>query len=249
MSNTRTLELDISKEGAGTCIKVGQGDDGGTTIKALIYDNGDEFALSGATAWLVVLLPNKRNYYRGQCSVSGNAATITVDESKLCSVSGYTDEAYFTITKSGKTYSTERFAIEILRSALDGQQPAQNWDDAVQDLIDRGETAVKNANSAASAANTAAATANGAAEDATAAAQNALNIANAVAAIEPPSDDEVQELRDENATLATALVELQDGYIVLGETAYMPTNRRSALSGETVTVAQATVSGETATLN
>lgn len=284
MSNTRTLELDISKEGAGTCIKVGQGDDGGTTIKALIYDNGDEFALSGATAWLVVLLPNKRNYYRGQCSVSGNAATITVDESKLCSVSGYTDEAYFTITKSGKTYSTERFAIEILRSALDGQQPAQNWDDAVQDLIDRGETAVKNANSAASAANNAAsaantakqnadkatasanaaasaantaaasanaaaATANGAAEDATAAAQNALNIANAIAAIEPPSDDEVQELRDENATLATALVELQDGYIVLGETAYMPTNRRSALSGETVTVAQATVSGETATLN
>lgn len=333
MSNTRTLELDISKEGAGTCVKVGQGDDGGTTIKALIYDNGAEFSLSGATAWLVVLLPNKRNYYRGQCSVSGNAATITVDESKLCSVSGYTDEAYFTITKSGKTYSTERFAIEILRSALDGQQPAQNWDDAVQDLIDRGETAVKNANSAASAANTAAgkantaastansaatnannaadaantaasaantakqnadaattaannaasaantakqnadaatasanaaasaantaaasanaaaATANGAAEDATAAAQNALNIANSIAAIEPPSDDEVQELRDENATLATALVELQDGYIVLGETAYMPTNRRSALSGETITVAQATVSGETATLN
>lgn len=333
MGNTRTLELDISKEGAGTCIKVGQGDDGGTTIKALIYDNGAEFELAGATAWLVVLLPNKRNYYRGQCSVSGNAATITVDESKLCSVSGYTDEAYFTITKSGKTYSTERFAIEILRSALDGQQPAQNWDDAVQDLIDRGETAVKNANSAASAANTAAdkaktaastansaaknandaadaantaasaantakqnadaattaannaasaantakqnadkatasantaasaantaaasanaaaAAANGAAEDATAAAQNALNIANSIAAIEPPSDDEVQELRDENATLATALVELQDGYIVLGETAYMPTNRRSALSGETVTVAQATVSGETATLN
>ena len=312
MSNTRTLELDISKEGAGTCIKVGQGDDGGTTIKALIYDNGAELELSGATAWLVVLLPNRRNYYRGKCDVSGNAATITVDESKLCSVSGYTDEAYFTITKSGKTYSTERFAIEILRSALDGQQPAQNWDDAVQDLIDRGETAVKNANSAASAANTAAgkantaastansaaknandaadaantaasaantakqnadkatasanaaasaantaaasanaaaATANGAAEDATAAAQNALNIANSIAAIEPPSDDEVQELRDENATLATALVELQDGYIVLGETAYMPTNRRSALSGETITVAQATVSGETATLN
>lgn len=333
MSNTRTLELDISKEGAGTCIKVGQGDDGGTTIKALIYDNGAEFSLSGATAWLVVLLPNKRNYYRGQCSVSGNAATITVDESKLCSVSGYTDEAYFTITKNGATYSTERFAIEILRSALDGQQPAQNWDDAVQDLIDRGETAVKNANSAASAANTAAdkantaastansaaknandaadaantaasaantakqnadaattaannaasaantakqnadkatasanaaasaantaaasanaaaAAANGAAEDAIAAAQNALNIANSIAAIEPPSDDEVQELRDENATLATALVELQDGYIVLGETAYMPTNRRSALSGETITVAQATVGGETATLN
>lgn len=331
--NTRTLELDISKEGAGTCVKVGQGDNGGTTIKALIYDNGAEFSLSGATAWLVVLLPNKRNYYRGQCSVSGNVATITVDESKLCSVSGYTDEAYFTITKSGNTYSTERFAIEILRSALDGQQPSQNWDDAVQDLINRGNQAVSSANSAASAANSAAskansaatsatnaakaandaaasatsaasaantakqnadaattaannaasaantakqnadaatsnanaaasaantaassanaaaAAANGAAEDATAAAQNALNIANSIASIEPPSDDEVQELREENATLATALVELQDGYIVLGETAYMPTNRRTALSSETVTVAQANVSGETATLN
>lgn len=240
--NTRTLELDISKEGAGTCVKVGQGDNGGTTIKALIYDNGAEFSLSGATARLVVLLPNKRNYYRGQCSVSGNAATITVDESKLCSVSGYTDEAYFTITKSGNTYSTERFAIEILRSALDGQQPSQNWDDAVQDLINRGNQAVSSANAAAAAAN-------GAAEDATAAAQNALNIANSIASIEPPSDDEVQELREENATLATALVELQDGYIVLGETAYMPTNRRTALSSETVTVAQANVSGETATLN
>ena len=333
MSNTRTLELDISKEGAGTCIKVGQGDNGGTTIKALIYDNGAEFSLSGATAWLVVLLPNKRNYYRGKCSVSGNAATITVDESKLCSVPGYTDEAYFTVTKSGNTYSTERFAIEILRSALDGQQPAQNWDDAVQDLIDRGETAVKNANSAASAANTAAgkantaastansaatsankaadaantaasaantakqnadaatsaannaasaanaakqsadaatsnanaaasaantaassanaaaAAANGAADDATAAAQNALNIANSIASIEPPSDDEVEELRDANAVLATAVAELQDDYVIIKETAYMPTSRRSALSGETLTVAQASTSGETATLN
>lgn len=331
--NTRTLELDISKEGAGTCVKVGQGDNGGTTIKALIYDNGAEFSLSGATAWLVVLLPNKRNYYRGQCSVSGNTATITVDESKLCSVPGYTDEAYFTITKSGKTYSTERFAIEILRSALDGQQPAQNWDDAVQDLIDRGNQAVNSANSAASAANSAAskansaatsatnaakaandaaasatsaasaantakqnadaattaannaasaantakqnadaatsnanaaasaantaassanaaaAAANGAADDATAAAQNALNIANSIAAIEPPSDDEVEELRDANAVLATAVAELQDDYVIIKETAYMPASRRSALSGETLTVAQASMSGETATLN
>ena len=323
MSNTRTLELDISKEGTGACVKVGQGDDGGTTIKALIYDNGAEFALSGATAWLVVLLPNKRNYYRGQCSVSGNAATLTVDESKLCRVPGYTDEAY----------STERFALDILRSALDGQQPAQNWDDAVQDLIDRGNQAVSSANSAASAANSAAskansaatsatnaakaandaaasatsaasaantakanadkattaannaasaantaktnadaatskanaaasaantaasnansaaAAANGAADDATAAAQNALNIANSIAAIEPPSDDEVEELRDANAVLATAVAELQDDYVVIKETAYMPASRRSALSGETLTVAQASMSGETATLN
>lgn len=333
MSNTRTLELDISKEGAGTCVKVGQGDDGGTTIKALIYDNGAEFELSGATAWLVVLLPNKRNYYRGQCLVSGNAVTITVDESKLCSVSGYTDEAYFTITKSGKTYSTERFAIEILRSALNGQQPAQSWDDAVQDLIDRGNAAVNKANSAASSANSAAnaantaasnangkataaqqaaeaansaasaantakanadkattaannaasaantakanadkatasantaktaadtaasnanaaaARANGAADDATAAAQNALNIANSIASIKPPSDAEVEELRKANEILASAVSELQDKYVLIGETVYVPPTRVTSYSGETLALAQSSVSGETATLN
>ena len=332
--NKQTIELDLSKcSYNNTVLSVAQGDAGGLTVEALIYDNGAEFALSGATAWLVVLLPNKRNYYRGQCSVSGNAATVTVDESKLCSVPGYTDEAYFTITKDGNTYSTERFALDILRSALDGQQPAQNWDDAVQDLIDRGNQAVSSANSAASAANSAAskansaatsatnaakaandaaasatsaasaantakanadkattaannaasaasaaktnadaatskanaaasaantaasnansaaASANGAADDATAAAQNALNIANSIAAIEPPSDDEVEELRDANAVLATAVAELQDDYVIIKETAYMPASRRSALSGETLTVAQASMSGETATLN
>lgn len=282
--NNRTIELDISKEGTGTFVRVAQGDDGGTTIKALIYDNGAELSLAGAAVWLVVLLPNKRNYYRAQCSVSGNAATITVDESKLCSVSGYTDEAYFTITKSGKTYSTERFAIEILRSALDGRQPAQSWDDAVQDLIDRGNQAVSSANSAASAANSAAskansaatsatnaakaandaaesatsaastanaaaAAANGAADDASAAATNALNIANSIASIKPPSDAEVEELRKANEILASAVAELQDKYVLIGETAYVPPTRVASYSGETLALAQSGISGETATLN
>lgn len=110
-------------------------------------------------------------------------------------------------------------------------------------------TAASEANTEASNANAAAAAANGAADDATVAAQNALNIANSIAAIEPPSDDEVQELRDANAVLATAVAELQDDYVIINETAYMPASRRSALSGETLTVAQASMSGETATLN
>lgn len=138
---------------------------------------------------------------------------------------------------------------DILSQMVAAGKKAEDAAEAADAAATSATSAASSANTAAASANAAAATANGAAEDATAAAQNALNIANAIAAIEPPSDDEVQELRDENATLATALVELQDGYIVLGETAYMPTNRRSALSGETVTVAQATVSGETATLN
>ena len=120
---------------------------------------------------------------------------------------------------------------------------------AAEDAAEAADAAATSATSAASSANSAAATANGAAEDATAAAQNALNIANSIAAIEPPSDDEVEELRDANAVLATAVAELQDDYVIINETAYMPASRRSALSGETLTVAQASMGGETATLN
>ena len=261
--NTQTLELDLSKDGlGGNVVRVGQGDHGGTTIKAYIYDQGAEASLTGYACFLEVLLPNKRNYYRAAASVSGNVATATVDESKLCSVAGYTDEAYFTFEKSGAKYSTERFAIEILRSATDGQQPAQNWDDAIGDLIGRGNAAVSAANTAASgadaaksaanaaasAASSAASTARGAAESATAAATNALNIANSIASIEPPSSGEVEELREANSTLATAVAELQDNYVIIKETAYMPTSRRTALTSETATVARASASGETATL-
>jgi len=192
--NTITLELDISKRGTGGCVKVGQGDEHGTTIKALIYDNGSELDLTGCTVHMVARLPDKVHYWRGQCSVSGNAATCVCDEDKLCSVSGYTDEAYFTIEKDGSTYSTERFAIDIVRSAMDGQKPAESWDSAVEALEKRAETAVsksekaasdaaaalENANAAAKAcasvtdaANTAASNANSAAGSANAAASSA----------------------------------------------------------------------------
>lgn len=183
--NTHTIELDLSKDSlGGNLVRVGQGDKSGTTIKALIYDGGAEAALSGYTGYLEVLLPNKRNYYRAACTISGNVATITVDEKKLCSVAGYTDEAYFTFEKSGVKYSTERFAIEILRCVTDGQQPAQSWDDAIDKLVERGNAAVSAANTAASAANSAASKANDAADrvdDSIAAATGAAAAANSAA--------------------------------------------------------------------
>lgn len=178
--NTHTLELDLSKGSlGGNLVRVGQGDKSGTTIKALIYDGGAEASLSGYTGFLEVLLPNKRNYYRAQCTISGNTATVTVDENKLCAVAGYTDEAYFTFEKSGIKYSTERFAIDILRCATNGQKPAQNWDDAIDNLITRGNAAVSAANTAAGAANTAADAANKAAARVEAAVSSAASAASA----------------------------------------------------------------------
>lgn len=175
--NVQTIELDVNKRGCGNnCIRIAQGEVGGTTIKALIYDNGGELALSGYSAFLVARLPDRIHYYRGSATVSGNTITYVCDESKLASVPGYTDEAYFEIVKGDFLAQTERFALDILRSAKDGQQPAQSWDNAIDDLIKRGETAVKSseaavaaANGAVSKANTATGKANAAARDASAA--------------------------------------------------------------------------------
>lgn len=179
--NVQTIELDVNKRGCGNnCIRIAQGEGGGTTIKALIYDNGGELALSGYSAFLVARLPDRIHYYRGSATVSGNTITYVCDESKLASVPGYTDEAYFEIVKSDFLAQTERFALDILRSAKDGQQPAQSWDNAIDDLIKRGETAVKSseaavaaANGAVSKANTAAAKADTATGKANAAARDA----------------------------------------------------------------------------
>lgn len=182
--NVQTIELDVNKRGCGNnCIRIAQGEGGGTTIKALIYDNGGELSLSGYSAFLVARLPDRIHYYRGSATVSGNTITYVCDESKLASVPGYTDEAYFEIVKGDFLAQTERFALDILRSAKEGQQPAQSWDNAIDDLIKRGETAVKSgeaavaaaigtvskANIAAAKADTATGKANAAARDASAA--------------------------------------------------------------------------------
>lgn len=168
--NVQTIELDVNKRGCGNnCIRIAQGEGGGTTIKALIYDNGGELALSGYSAFLVARLPDRIHYYRGSATVSGNTITYVCDESKLASVPGYTDEAYFEIAKGDFLAQTERFALDILRSAKEGQQPAQSWDNAIDDLIERGETAVKSGADAVAKASTALSTANAAASKANAA--------------------------------------------------------------------------------
>lgn len=159
--NTQTIELDVSKRGpCAWCVRVAQGESGGATIKASLYDNGAELEAGGYTAFLVARLPDRSHYYRGEATLDGNVATHVCDESRLCSAPGYTDEAYFELVRGDVRVQTERFAIDILRSALEGQQPAESWDSAIDDLIARGEKAVTDGESAAAAANEAVAKAN-----------------------------------------------------------------------------------------
>lgn len=181
--NTQTIELDIDKRGCGNnCIRIAQGESGGTTIKALVYDNGAEFALSGYTAYLVARLPDRIHYYKGTATVSGNAATHVCEESKLACVPGYTDEAYFEFTKGSQTVQTERFALDIMRDAREGNAPAQSWDNAVEALEQRAEAAVSKGEKAATDATAAVNNANAAVnicKSATAAANTATSKANA----------------------------------------------------------------------
>ena len=197
--NTQAIELDIDKRGpCGQCVRVAQGESGGTTIRALVYDNGAEFDLAGYTAYLVARLPDRVHYYRAAATVAGNVAAHVCDEARLCSAPGYTDEAYFEFVKGETCVQTERFALDVLRSALEGQKPAESWDTDVNDLLARGEEAVKkgeqavedaatavgDANAAVSKANVAAssaATATGAANTAAGDANTAASSANTAA--------------------------------------------------------------------
>ena len=181
--NTQTIELDIDKRGCGNnCIRIAQGESGGTTIKALVYDNGAEFALSGYTAYLVARLPDRIHYYKGTATVSGNTVTHVCEESKLACVPGYTDEAYFEFTKGSQTVQTERFALDIMRDAREGNAPAQSWDNAVEALEQRAEAAVSKGEKAATDATAAVNNANAAVnicKSATEAANTATSKANA----------------------------------------------------------------------
>lgn len=221
--NTQTIELDVNKRGRGNnCIRIAQGEGGGTTIKALVYDNGGELSLSGYSAYLVARLPDRIHYYRGSATVSGNTITYVCDESKLASVPGYTDEAYFEIVKDDFLAQTERFALDILRSAKEGQQPAQSWDNAIDDLINRGETAVtkggqavtdagkalNNANAAVNICKSATDAANTATGKANAAAKSATDAASAANTAKTNADTATSKANDAtnaaNASKASA---------------------------------------------
>ena len=181
--NNQTIELDIDKRGCGNnCIRIAQGENGGTTIKALVYDNGTEFAFAGYTAYLVARLPDRIHYYKGTATVSGNTVTHVCEESKLACVPGYTDEAYFEFTKGSQTVQTERFALDIMRDAREGNVPAQSWDNAVEALEQRAEAAVSKGEKAATDATAAVNNANAAVnicKSATAASNTATSKANA----------------------------------------------------------------------
>lgn len=129
--NIFNITLDISKNHVkpSKLVTMGQGDKGGTTIVATVTDNGSVVSLTGLEARFVMRLPDGIHYVREQCLIQDGKAVYTVDESKAATVAGYTDEAYFEFDTGTFVYSTERFRVKVLRSALDGSERPQSWDD------------------------------------------------------------------------------------------------------------------------
>ena len=134
--NTFDLRLDLDKSSAIQVVTLRQGDVDGTTISATIYDHGALADLSGiSSAYIEFALPDGTHYYRGSATVSGSVVTALVDEAQAASVPGRACNAYFSLSDGTHEYSTASFVVAVLRSAVDGMEMAESWDNEIQAAI------------------------------------------------------------------------------------------------------------------
>lgn len=141
--NTYDLTLDLSKRGVIQTVQIRQGDTNGTTIAATITDHGVAASTSGLTARFQMRLPDGTHYYRKAASLSGNVATVVLDEAQAASVAGRTDVAYFQLLQGSTVVaSTESFTVVVLPDALADAEVAESYDSAIQDAIDALDAAV-----------------------------------------------------------------------------------------------------------
>ena len=151
--NIQDIRLDINKSPrVGKWVTIGQGDKGGTTIRATVYDNGAAAALTGMSARFELRMPNATYFEDANCTVSDNVITYVVDESHAALYAGGESEAYFSLYE-GETaiYSTERFHVRVARAASDGANPGRAWTNGIEewleDASDTLDDAVADANS------------------------------------------------------------------------------------------------------
>lgn len=136
--NEQHISLDVSKAPNVTqVVRIGQGDKGGTTIVASIYDNGIAMSMAGMTAKFCMRTPGNGYVEDESVTVSGSTLTYVVDEEHCASTAGYTDECYFQILQ-GTTIiaSTSRFAMHVLRSVSDGTEPSRAWTNGIEEWLE-----------------------------------------------------------------------------------------------------------------
>ena len=150
--NTFNLTLDLAKakQRQQQTIFVRQGDQNGTTIVATITDHGVAASTSGLTARFQMKLPDGTHYYRKAASLSGNVATVALDETQAASIAGRTDVAYFQLLQGSTVVaSTESFTVIVLPDALADATGPESYDSAIQEAIDNANEAAEAAREAA----------------------------------------------------------------------------------------------------
>lgn len=134
--NIFRLSLDLDKTpDVPDWVTLRQGDKSGTVIIATIYDHGVQL-VGTYNARVVIGNPDGEHYYRANATYNAGVATVTVDEQTAASVAG-TTVGYFEILQGSTVIaSTASFGVRILPSALDGAEPGEVYDTAIQDAID-----------------------------------------------------------------------------------------------------------------
>lgn len=136
--NEFTVRLDLAKGRARQqqTVFVRQGDKNATTIVATITDHGVAASTTGLTARFSMRLPDGTHYYRKPASLSGNTATVTIDEAQAASVVGRTDVAYFQLLQGTDVIaSTESFTVIVLPDALADATVPDSYDDEIQEYV------------------------------------------------------------------------------------------------------------------
>jgi len=135
--NEQRFTLDVSKEPAVLpVLYLGQGDKNGTTLVAELYDNGTALSASGYTPSFEMRLPGGKAYYKADGTLSGNVATIPIDETYAAAVAGRACTAYVSLKSGGNVVSTTRMTVAVLESATNDVNPGQAYENGVEEFLE-----------------------------------------------------------------------------------------------------------------
>ena len=148
--NEQRFTLDVSKEPAVLpVLYLGQGDKNGTTLVAELYDNGVALSASSYTPSFEMRLPGGKAYYKVDGTLSGNVATIPIDETYAAAVAGMACTAYVSLKSGGNVVSTTRMNVAVLESATNDVNPGQAYENGIEQAIADAESRIASAASSA----------------------------------------------------------------------------------------------------
>lgn len=113
----QTITLDVNRRDASPPrVYLGSGDHNGTTLKVILTEDGRPHDTE-LTPYLMIGWGT--GSYRQEGSVSGNVATIPIDEANLGDFYGVTGNAYISLEGEDVITSTQRFVVHVAKSAAE----------------------------------------------------------------------------------------------------------------------------------